>query len=585
MISAKKLRQGYLDFFQQKGHALLPSASLVPENDPSSLFTIAGMQPLVPYLMGEPHPRGRRLADVQKCFRTIDIEEVGDNTHLTFFEMLGNWSLGDYFKKEAIEWSFEFLTSPAWLSIPSSMLAVSVFAGEGGIPKDEESAEHWRRLGMPAERIAVLGKEANWWPPDAVSGPCGPSTEMFYWTGEGDAPAVFDPSDSRWVEIWNDVFMEFYKRPDGTLEPLKQKNVDTGMGFERTLAVLQGKSSVFETDLFQPLLQVILGPTPPVERLGDNAQRSARILADHLRASTFLISDGVVPSNVDRGYVLRRIIRRAIREARELGLGNGVLSRGAGIIIEQYQESYPELKQRSTKILSVLTDEEKKFNLLLEKGMKKIKQLLDHPLSGKEAFDLFATDGFPLELTEEIAKEKGFAVDRKGFEEEYRKHQDQSREASKGKFKGGLVDHSEMSTKFHTATHLLHQALRRVLGPHVEQRGSNITPDRLRFDFTHPEKLSPEQLQSIEDLVNDQIHAKLPVDFEVMGVDEAKQKGAIGLFEEKYGDKIKVYRIGDFSIEICGGPHVENTGDLGTFKIVKESSSSAGIRRIKAVLK
>ncbi|MDD3117556.1 MAG: alanine--tRNA ligase [Victivallales bacterium] len=589
-MKAKELREKYLCFFRSKGHALIGSAPLIPENDPTCLFTTAGMHPLVPYLLGNKHPQGQRLANVQKCIRTGDIDEVGDPVHLTFFEMLGNWSLGDYFKKEAIEFSFEFLTSPEWLNIPLSRLAFTVFAGDTDCPFDQEAFDQWRRLGVGESRIARLGKVHNWWGPAGQTGPCGPDTEMFYWTGDGEAPALFDPEDKRWVEIWNDVFMQYDKQADGSYLPLQQRNVDTGMGLERVTAVLQGKASCYDTELFQPILQCIdalRGVSAPAVR-----SDSERIIADHLRAAVFIIADGIVPSNVDQGYVLRRLIRRSIREGRKLGIADDFTSRIGTVVIAEFGDIYPELRQQADFIRNELATEEKLFALALEKGTREFEKLIakvpphvvKKVISGKNAFFLYETFGFPLELTEEMAREHGFEVDREGFDKAYRKHQELSRKGAEQKFKGGLADNSAATAALHTATHLLHAALRQVLGTHVAQKGSNITAERLRFDFCHEEKMTPEQIAAVQRLVNDAIARKIPVEIEEMTVEDACAQGAIGLFGDRYGERVTVYTIAGVSKEICGGPHAKNTGELGHFRITKEESSSRGVRRIKAVL-
>ncbi len=590
MLTANELRRKYIEFFKSNGHAEIKSASLIPDNDPTCLFTTAGMHPLVPYLQGAKHPAGRRLTDCQKCIRTGDIDEVGDAVHLTFFEMLGNWSLGDYFKEEAINFSFNFLTKE--LGIPISQLAVTVFAGDEDCPFDEEAWNIWHNLGIPAERIAKLGKKDNWWGPAGTTGPCGPDTEMFYWTGIAPAPEVFDPSNKLWVEIWNDVFMQYNKNAEGKFEPLAQRNVDTGMGLERITAVLQGKPSCYETEVFASLfaeLDAIRGvPGIPA----DQRTSSERIIVDHLRAATFIIGDGITPGRVDQPYVLRRLIRRAIREGRKIGITTEFASRIAKMVIEQWGEFYPELSSNAEMIVSELEREEKQFAAALEHGTKEFQKLIDRVpahiakkvISGKNAFNLYETYGFPLELTVEMAKEQGFEVDIEGFNAAYAKHQELSRAGAEQKFKGGLADHSEETAKLHSATHLLHAALRKVLGTHVEQRGSNITAERLRFDFSHPDKMTPEQLKEVEALVNDAISRKLPVVCEEMSVEDARNAGAMGLFGNKYGEVVKVYTMGDVSKEICGGPHAGNTGDLEAFKILKEESSSRGVRRIKAVI-
>ncbi len=591
-MKASELRRKYIDFFKSRGHREIRSASLIPENDPTCLFTTAGMHPLVPYLQGARHPEGKRLTDCQKCIRTGDIDDVGDAVHLTFFEMLGNWSLGDYFKQEAIRYSFEFLTDPDQLGIPLDMLAVTVFAGNEDAPFDEEAFNLWHSLGIPVERIAKLGKEDNWWGPAGTTGPCGPDTEMFYWTGPLPAPEKFDPADKRWVEIWNDVFMQYNKTASGTFEPLAQRNVDTGMGLERVTAVLQGKSSCYETEIFAPIFAE-LDAIRKVEPI-DAAARVAgeRIIADHLRASTFILADGITPGRVDQPYVLRRLIRRAIREGRKLGITEPFTARIAAVVVAEFGDFYPELRDNAERIASELNREEKQFAATLEHGTKEFQKLIDRVpphitrkvISGKNAFNLYETYGFPIELTLEMAREQGFEVDVPGFEAAYVRHQELSRAGAEQKFKGGLADQSEVTARLHTATHLLQAALRRILGTHVEQRGSNITAERLRFDFSHPDKVSPEDLARAEALVNEAIQRDLEVVCREMPVDEARKLGAMGLFGEKYGEIVKVYSIGDVSCEICGGPHAARTGELGKFRIVKEESSSRGVRRIKAVL-
>lgn len=588
-IGTDELREKYLDFFESKGHVRIPSAPLVPENDPSVLFTTAGMHPLVPYLKGESHPQGVRLTDAQKCLRTKDIDEVGDGTHATVFEMLGNWSLGDYFKKEAIEWSWEFLTSPDWLGIDPEYLAVSVFAGDEVAPRDEESAQFWQEVGVATERITYLDKEENWWPAGGgMVGPQGPDTEMFYWTGEDQPPKQFDPEDNHWVEIWNDVFMQYNLASEGgVLEELPQQNVDTGMGLERVVMVLNGYTSIYEIDSFAELMSLI-----SKYAMRDDL-RHKRIVADHVKAATFILGDEhpVEPSNVDRGYVLRRLIRRAVRSARMLEVENigNLLVEGTRIMIKQYGEAYPSLKKNEAYVIEQLKAEIEKFENVLASGLKNFEKFVEGKLkggvlSGEDAFRLYESYGFPIELTEELASERGIAVDMGGFEQALTSHQDKSREGAKGKFAGGLADHSEKSVQYHTATHLVHQALRDVLGDHVFQKGSNITPKRLRFDFSHPEKLTDEELQKVEAIVNEKIKDDLEVKREEMSVEEAKEKGALGLFEHKYGESISVYSMGDYSTEICGGPHVKHTGELGSFKITKEESAGSGVRRIKAVL-
>ncbi|TSC56248.1 MAG: alanyl-tRNA synthetase [Parcubacteria group bacterium Gr01-1014_18] len=588
-MTLSELKKKYLDFFKSKEHAIVPSASLIPDNDPTALFINSGMHPLVPYLLGQPHPAGKRLADVQKCIRTGDIEDVGDNTHLTFFEMLGNWSLGDYFKKEAIEWSFEFLTGKEWLNIPISKLAVTVFEGEEGIPRDEFSAGVWEKLGMPKDSIFFMPREDNWWGPAGQTGPCGPDSEMFFVFDKPDCSPKCRPGCKcgKYVEIWNDVFMEFNKNAEGKYVPLVQQNIDTGMGVERTVVVLSGKNNVYEIDEFQAIFRKI-------EEISGKKyvdfQKSFRIIGDHIRSSTFILGDqkGISPSNVDQGYILRRLIRRASRHGKLLGITEPFLGRLAVIVIDLYSNDYAELKQNKDRVILELEKEEQKFLETLEKGLKEFEKLLktgpEHTIDGKTAFDLFGTYGFPLEMTRELAMEKGMNVDETAFWEAYKAHQELSRAGAEQKFKGGLADHSEISTKYHTATHLLHKALRMTLGNHVEQRGSNITQERMRFDFSHPTKMTPDEIKKVEDIVNEAIKRDMPVSWKEMTVPEAKAEGAIGLFEEKYGNQVKVYTMGDFSKEICGGPHVEHTGTLGTFKIAKEEACSAGVRRIKAVL-
>ncbi|MBI1908069.1 alanine--tRNA ligase [Candidatus Uhrbacteria bacterium] len=589
-MTGNELRKKYIDFFKTKGHAEIASASVVPENDPTVLFTTAGMHPLVPYLLGEPHPSGKRLVDYQRCIRTGDIDDVGDNTHLTFFTMLGNWSLGDYFKRESIAWSFEFLTSPEWLGIPLSHLSFTVFEGDENAPFDDEAYGHWTQLGVAPERIAKLGKEDNWWGPAGKTGPCGPDTEIFYWTGEGEAPAVYDPKDKRWMEIWNNVFMQFNKQEDGTLAPLAAGSVDTGMGLERTIVALQKKANVYETELFTGILGAIERLSGKAYASDADVTKSMRIIADHLRAASVMVMDGVAPSNKDQGYILRRLVRRAIRHGRKLGVESGALIPAVvGEIAASLGEAYPKLVETQSDIVAAIDAEAKKFEKTIAQGLKEFQKIWEkkQAISGEDAFNLYQSYGFPLEVTQELAAEQGQQVDRDVFASEFKKHQDLSRAGAEQKFAGGLADHSAETTRLHTATHLVHQALRDVLGPHVAQKGSNITAERMRFDFSHPEKMTPEQIAEVERIVNEQIKKDMPVHFELLTVEEAKARGAIGLFEDKYaaiGGKIKVYFMGDYSKEICGGPHVEHTGELGGFKIVKEEAVSAGVRRIKAVL-
>lgn len=628
-MTQRELRAAFLDFFKEKGHAIIPSASLIPENDPTVLFTTAGMHPLVPYLIGEKHPMGTRLASTQKCLRTDDIDDVGDNRHLTFFEMMGNWSLGDYFKQEAINWSFEFLTSDKRLNLNPERIFISVFEGDADAPRDEESVGIWQSLfevaGIAAEegiagkdapssgktgaRIYSYPKKQNWWGPAGATGPCGPDTEMFFDTKREHDPAfgaACHPNCDcgRFVEIWNDVFMQYDKQADGLFKPLAQKNVDTGMGLERMTAMLQGKSNVFETEIFQGIFSKL-------EELSEKKyssdsllatdysllaiNRSFRIIADHVRAAVFIIGDerGVSPSNVGQGYIVRRLLRRAIREGRRIGIKDSFCSALALVVIGEYSDAYSELVTNRQRIIEECEKEEAKFGKTLEKGLKEFEKMSgDKVISGQEAFNLFQTYGFPLELTQELIGERGGNLDVEEFTKEFKKHQELSRSASSGAFKGGLADHSEETTRLHTATHLLHKALRTVLGDHVAQKGSNITAERLRFDFSHTEKMTPEQIKSVEEIVNETIIRDLPVRFEEMTVDEAKTAGAIGLFEDRYaklGGNVKVYLVGDdtvgyFSKEICGGPHVTRTGELGRFSIQKEEAVSAGVRRIKATV-
>ena len=584
-MTSDEIRQKYLEFFSKKGHKVIPSASLIPENDPTVLFTTAGMHPLVPYLLGQKHPEGTRLTNSQKCIRTADIDDVGDDTHNTFFEMLGNWSLGDYWKDEAISWSFEFLTKE--LGIPLERLAVSCFAGDENAPKDEESAKIWENLGIAKERIAFLPKEDNWWGPAGVTGPCGPDTEMFYWKlNDTPAPKIFDAKDKNWVEIWNDVFMQYVKNESGEYVLAKQKNVDTGMGLERTTAVLNGKTNVFDTDLFTNVIkkvEEISGKEYSIDK------KSFRVIVDHLKAATFIIGDtkGVTPSNVGQGYIVRRLIRRAIRFGKKIGINKKDWTKElAEVVANQYEDIYFEIKSNLDFISAELSKEEEKFELTLEKGLKEFEKL--EKVSGKDAFNLYQTYGFPIEVTQELAKEKGINVDIQEFEVELTRHQDLSRTASSGVFKGGLADNSEQTTKLHTATHLLLAGLRKFLGDGVLQKGANITAERIRLDFSYPEKVSSAKLNDVENFVNDIINKDAEVLFEEMPIEKARKLNAMGVFGEKYGSVVKVYTISKngeiFSREICGGPHVDRTGVLGHFKIVKEESSSSGVRRIKAIL-
>lgn len=592
-LTANELRQKYIDFFVSKGHTQISGASLVPENDPTVLFTTAGMHPLVPYILGAEHPSGKRLTDYQKCIRTGDIEAVGDPHHLTFFEMLGNWSLGDYFKKEAIGFSFEFLTEV--LGLDASQLSVTVFAGDSLVPRDEEAASTWESLGIDRERIFFLPREDNWWGPAGETGPCGPDSEMFIDTGRPACGPDCRPGCScgKYFEIWNDVFMGYKKNADGSYTEMERKCVDTGMGIERTIAILQGKKSVYETEVFTSILAGIEKLSNKHYSDQEESDISFRILADHIRTSVFILGDpkGMAPSNVGQGYILRRLIRRAVRHGHKLGIEGSFLGELALCVLDLYGKPYPELLENKDFILKELAAEETKFSETLLKGEREFEKMLPNllkgssrQLSGRTAFKLYDTYGYPIELTKELANEHGFTVDEEGFKEAFEKHQQISRSGAEQQFKGGLADHSDKTTALHTATHLLHKSLRTVLGEHVGQKGSNITVDRLRFDFTHPSPMTSEEVQQVEDMVNEQISRKLPVTCETMTLDEARDQGAIAFFESKYGEQVKVYSIGDFSKEVCGGPHVENTSTMGHFKILKEQSSSAGVRRIKAIL-
>jgi len=649
-ITAAQLREMFQAFMETKGHHRIQSASVIPENDPTVLFTTAGMHPLVPYLLGQKHPAGTRLTDVQKCIRTGDIDDVGDPSHLTFFEMLGNWSLGDYFKKEMIPWSWEFLTSPDYLGLDKDKLAFTVFEGDEDCPRDNEAADIWRSLGVAEDHLFFLPKEHNWWGPAGLTGPCGPDTEMFIIVKEPCGPNCSPACKcGAYLEIWNDVFMQYNKQADGTFIPLEQKNVDTGMGLERTICVLTGKKSVYETEIFERILGKVEELSGKKYVPDDENTKAFRIIADHMRTSTFILGDdrGVSPSNTDQGYILRRLIRRAVRYGMQLGMAEGFTAEIAQVIIDQYKSVYPELERNAAFVIEQLKLEEGRFARTLKQGekefdkvynntvntkallesiltagdkiafaqeMAKVKKLRPSPdmlpiieaanagdeaaliaavearkaslnvLDGRSAFKLYDTFGFPIEMTIELAAEKGLTVDEADFAERFKKHQELSHQGADQKFKGGLADHSEETAKLHTATHLLHAALRKVLGDEVAQKGSNITAERLRFDFSFGRKVTPEELAEVEKLVNEAIQAKAPVVCEEMTVPEAKAKGAIGLFESKYGEKVRTYKMGEFSFEICGGPHAENTGDLVNFKIQKEESSSAGVRRIKAVI-
>ena len=574
----------YIDFFVSKGHKQIPSAPVVPENDPSVLFNTAGMQPLIPYLMGQTHPYGTRLCDYQKCIRTNDLDNIGDTYHHTFFEMLGNWSLGDYFKDEAIEWSYEFLTKV--LNIPVERLAVTVYAGSDNIPFDEVSYNKWLSLGIKKERIAKTVDDNFWIAGEA--GPCGPDSEMFYWRSNDPIPEVFDTEDERWVEIWNDVFMQYNKSTDGTITELPKKNVDTGMGVERVTAILEGVNDNYESSIWKDVIELI----SKISNLPYNGnEQSMRIIADHLRTSVFISADyaGVKPSNVGQGYILRRLIRRAIRHAKKLGIdvSSNWEQEIAKLIISKYEKYYSELTDNENTVLEVLKNEKEKFNRTLEKGLREFEKVTkdNKDIDATTAFRLYDTYGFPIELTVELAKERNLNVDEEGFKEKFKAHQELSRTASAGQFKGGLSGNNEIETKYHTATHLLNAALKVVVNKDVHQKGSNITDERMRFDFSCDHKLSDEEKQKIEDLVNEWIKEGLPVTVEEMSKEDAIKSGAECMFIEKYPDIVTVYTIGDnISKELCGGPHVKNTNELGHFKIVKEEASSAGVRRIKAIL-
>ena len=583
-MKAIEIREKYLKFFERHGHKIIPSAPLIPENDPSVLFTTAGMHPLVPYLLGEKHPEGKRLTDYQKCLRTVDLDEVGDNRHLTFFEMLGNWSLGDYFKEEAVKMSFEFLTKE--LNIPIEKLSVTCFAGDKDAPRDIETAKCWEEAGLPKEKIYFFGKDNNWWIA-GTEGPCGPDTEMFYDTGKPACSEHCDPSCDcgKYVEIWNNVFMEYYKHEDGTYTKLKQQNVDTGLGLERMTMLLQGKETPYDTELFKPIMDEL-------KKLAksDNIN-SRRIVAEHLRASMMIIADGGRPSNIDRGYILRRIIRRMTRHLNKLEIDLSKLEILIDLNIENLKNMYPELEEKKEPIKQIILEEKDKFTKTLINGEREFNKIAtqimknnQNTIPGKDIFNLYETYGFPPEVSKELAQEQNLKVDEEEFEKLFKEHQEKSRLGSEQKFKGGLAEQNETTIAYHTATHLLHKALKIVLGDHVAQKGSNITAERLRFDFSHPQKMTKDELKKVEDIVNEQIQRDLLVTCEEMSLEEAKKSGAIGLFENKYGEKVKVYTIGDFSKEICGGPHVSHTAELGKFIIKKEEASSAGVRRIKAIL-
>ena len=591
-MTSKEIREKYLKFFEDRGHKIIPPAPLIPKDDPTTLFTTAGMQPLVPYLLGEPHPEGKRLVDIQPCLRTDYIDEVGDNTHNTFLEMMGNWSLGDYWKKESLEWSLEFLTQE--LELPKEKLAVTVFAGDSDAPRDDESIEIWKSLGIAEDRIFPLGKKDNWWGPVGDSGPCGPDSEIFFWTGEGE-PKDSPDTNPLWVEVWNNVFMEYNKTPEGNFEALKQRNVDTGTGVERTTTVVQGKTNVYETDIFASLYAAIEEKTTVSEI------RYNRVLADGVRSSVFLIANGVEPANTDQGYVLRRLIRRSVSAAYQGGIQKGFFRDLAKIVIDQYSPYYPELKENEETIYETLDTEEERFqkpinwievyknDLKAAKDKALIKTIGQTPIitaagkaSGEYVFENFQTYGVPPDLAQDAAKELGIEYDKEGFQKAMKEHQEKSRSGAGAKFSGGLSDSSEKTVRGHTATHLLHQSLRDLLGNDVHQTGSNINPERVRFDFSFGRKLTDEEIEKIEKVVNEKIEENLPVKSEIMLVEKARESGAIGLFAEKYPEYVKVYSIGDFSKEFCGGPHVESTGKIGRVKITKEESAGSGVRRIYA---
>ena len=588
-MTANELRTMYVNFFKERGHKEIASASLLPENDPTVLFTTAGMQPLMPYLLGKTHPQGKRLCNVQGCVRTVDIESVGDASHCTFFEMLGNWSLGDYFKQESISMSFEFLTN--YLHIPLERLAVTVFEGDELVPADAEAEEIWKSLGLKDEQIFRYGREDNWWGPAGQTGPCGPDTEIFYDMGKPKCNPNCGPSCNcgKYVEIWNNVFMQFKKEADGSFSELKQKNVDTGMGLERVLTIFNGKTNVYDTELFIPTmtqLEEIL-----VKEGKTISVRDKRIICEHTRTTTFILGDPmkICPSNTEQGYILRRLIRRIIRLFKKADINTNYLCELSNVIIEQYKDVYPELGENREFILEQLEKEYNLFSKTLDDGLKKANRYLDNigkdgVLSGELAFKLYDTYGFPIEFTSELASEKGYQVDMDGFHKKFEEHQNKSRQGAAGKFAGGLADNNEQTARLHTATHLLNGALRKVLGDEVSQRGSNITSERLRFDFSFGRKVTKEELEQVEAIVNEAIEKNIDVILEEMSPDKAYEQGAIGVFSGKYGEIVKVYTIPGYSKEICGGPHAKNTSELVSFKIMKEEASSAGVRRIKAVI-
>ncbi len=585
-MKAQELREAYVEFFKKRGHAYIRSASLVPENDPTVLFTTAGMHPLVPYLLGQKHPEGKRLVNYQKCIRTGDIDEVGDSSHLTFFEMLGNWSLGDYFKKDSIAFSYDFLTKVLKLKI--EQISITAFEGEGSIPRDEETADIWYEAGIPRDQIYFYGRSENWWGPAGQTGPCGPDTEIFFDDGRPKCCPDCGPACrcGKFTEIWNNVFMEYFKDAEGNFSPLEHKNVDTGMGLERVLRIINGKETVFDTELFVNIIakiEEITGKGYAEEK------RSFRIIADHIRAATFIMGDGVLPARVGQGYILRRLIRRASRYISALGIDDVVIEGICQVVIDDYKDSYPELERNRDQILSSIRTEEEKFHSTLKKGLRRFDEMVDGcaagtTLDGVQVFRLYDTFGFPIELTKELAEEKGFVVDIKDFDNRFKDHQEVSRGGSDQKFKGGMADNGEETTKLHTATHLLNSALRMFVDQNILQRGSNITAKRLRFDFNLDRKVTPEELKQIEDHINDLIDQDIPIVCEEMSYEESQERKAIGVFHDKYGERVTIYTIGDVSCEICGGPHVKSTGELQGFKIQKEESSAAGVRRIKAVV-
>ena len=588
-MDAQQMRETYVNFFKERGHAYIRSAPLIPENDPTVLFTTAGMHPLVPYLLGEKHPAGNRLTDFQKCVRTGDIDEVGDASHLTFFEMLGNWSLGDYFKKESIGWSYEFLTSV--LGMDPNQLAVTAFAGEGDIPRDDETAEIWKSHGMRDDQIYFYGKEDNWWGPAGQTGPCGPDTEIFYDDGRPKCGPDCGPSChcGKFTEIWNNVFMQYFKDAEGKFTPLKQKNVDTGMGLERILRILNGKETVYDTPLFTGIIGKLEELSGKKYGVDADDTKAFRIVSDHLRAATFILGDGVTPAKVGQGYILRRLIRRASRYMSKLGIEEACMQQIAEVVVSEYSKAYPELERNKDFIYTNITAEEEKFRKTLVKGLRRFNEMVSENgdkkvLDGEMVFRLYDTFGFPVELTRELAAEKGLEVDMEDFDKRFKTHQDNSRAGADQQFKGGLADHAVETTKLHTATHLLNAALKKVISPDINQKGSNITAERLRFDFNLDRKCTPEELAEVEKIVNDAIKAAIPVVCEEMTYEEAKARNAVGVFTDKYGEMVKVYTIGDVSCEICGGPHVSNTSELQGFKIKKEESSASGVRRIKAVV-